>query len=79
MRRPGYEIPLPGLPTPRARWRCRRWCSASSSACSWSRAPRPVAFAPDDEALLTVVATMVASAVEIDWAHERAAGDVARR
>ena len=21
-------------PTPRARWRCRRWCSASSSACS---------------------------------------------
>jgi adenylate cyclase len=35
----------------------------------------PGAYAPDDEALLTVVATMVASAIEIDWAHERAAGD----
>ena len=37
----------------------------------------PVAFGPDDEALLTVVATMVASAIEIDWAHERAASDAA--
>ena len=34
----------------------------------------PGAFAPDDEALLTVVASMVASAIEIDWAQERAAG-----
>ena len=44
---------------------------------------RRCAFAPDDEALLTVVATMVASAIEIDWAHERAderrrAGDAGR-
>ena len=31
----------------------------------------------DDEALLVVVATLVASAIEIDWAHERAAGDSA--
>ncbi len=34
-----------------------------------------MAFRADDSALLTVVATMVASAIEIDWAHERAATD----
>ena len=38
---------------------------------------KPGRFGPDDEALLTVVATMVAAAIEIDWAHERAAGDAA--
>ena len=36
------------------------------------REPRKLAFTPDDEALLTVVATLVASAIEIDWAQERA-------
>jgi hypothetical protein len=30
-----------------------------------------MAFTEDDEALLSVVAVMVASAIEIDWAHER--------
>ena len=32
-----------------------------------------LAFGAEDEALLTVVATLVASAIEIDWANERAA------
>ena len=38
--------------------------------------PRKLAFTPNDEALLTVVATLVASAIEIDWAQERAEADV---
>jgi adenylate cyclase len=36
-----------------------------------------VAYTVEDEALLGVVSTLVASAIEIDWAHERAAGDAA--
>jgi len=36
-----------------------------------------LAFHVEDEALLGVIATLVASAIEIDWAHERAAGDTA--
>jgi hypothetical protein len=43
-----------------------------------------LAFGVEDEALLAVVATLVASAIEIDWANERAAteastGEVASR
>lgn len=38
---------------------------------------KPGVYGPDDEALLLVVATMVASAIEIDWAHERAASETA--
>ena len=71
---PGRDIPLPGLR--RRREPARRagaWRSASSSACSWSRAPQPAAFDDDDEAASRWSRRCVASAVEIDRATERAA------
>ena len=52
-RRRASRSRCPGWSTPRARWRCRRWCWASSSACSRSRATSRDAFGPTTKRCLT--------------------------
>ena len=76
VRRPRLrDARCPGSPTPRAGWRCRPWRWASSSGCSASTAATRLPSAAADEAYLGVVATMLANAVEIERAQERAADD----
>ena len=72
---PATRCPCPGCPMPRVGSRCRPWRWASSSACSASTAASRSAFGPADEAYLGVVASMLANAVEIERAQERAAED----
>jgi adenylate cyclase len=74
---PGREIPLPGLPDVESQIAVPAMVLGQLVGVVVIESATPGAYAPDDEALLTVVATMVASAIEIDWAHERAAGDLA--
>ena len=71
---PGRELPLPGLPDAQSQVAVPAMVLGQLVGVVVIESATPGAFAPDDEALLTVVATMVASAIEIDWAHERAAG-----
>ena len=63
---PGARSPCPGCPTRRAGSPCPPWRSASSSASSMVESTRPVAFTDADEAVLAVVASLVASAVEAE-------------
>ncbi len=74
---PGREIPLPGLVDAESQVAVPAMVLGQLVGVVVIESARPGRFGPDDEALLTVVATMVASAIEIDWAHERAAGDAA--
>jgi adenylate cyclase len=68
---PGQEIPLPGLPTVESQVAVPAMVLGQLVGALVIESPRRLAFDADDEALLTVIATMVASAIEIDWAHER--------
>ena len=72
---PGLEIPLPGLADAESQVAVPAMVLGQLVAVLAIESPRRMSFGPDDEALLTVVANMVASAIEIDWAHERAAAD----
>jgi adenylate cyclase len=72
---PGREIPLPGLVDAQSQVAVPAMVLGQLVGVVVIESSKPGVFGPDDEALLTVVATMVASAIEIDWAHERAAGD----
>jgi GAF domain-containing protein len=74
---PGREIPLPGLVDAQSQVAVPAMVLGQLVGVVVIESATPGRFGPDDEALLTVVATMVASAIEIDWAHERAAGDAA--
>jgi len=74
---PGREIPLPGLVDAQSQVAVPAMVLGQLVGVVVIESSKPGLFGPDDEALLTVVATMVASAIEIDWAHERAAGDAA--
>jgi adenylate cyclase len=68
---PGWEIPLPGLPEAESQLAVPAMVLGQLVGVLAVESDEPMAFAEDDEALLTVVAVMVASAIEIDWAHER--------
>ena len=72
---PGREIPLPGLPDAESQVAVPAIVLGQLVAVLAIESSTRLAFGPDDEALLTVVATIVASAIEIDWASERAASD----
>ena len=74
---PGLEIPLPGLVDAESQVAVPALVLGQLVGVVAIESDKPGRFGPDDEALLTVVATMVAAAIEIDWAHERAAGDAA--
>ena len=73
---PGQEIPLPGLAAAESQVAVPAVVLGQLVGVLVIESPRKLAFTPDDEALLTVVATLVASAIEIDWAQERAEADV---
>jgi GAF domain-containing protein len=72
---PGHEIPLPGLVDVQSQVAAPAMVLGQLVGVVVIESSKPGRYGPDDEALLTVVATMVASAIEIDWAHERAAAD----
>jgi adenylate cyclase len=74
---PRREIPLPGLVDAESQVAAPAMVLGQLVGVVVVESAKPGRYGPDDEALLTVVATMVASAIEIDWAHERAAADAA--
>ena len=75
---PGHEIPLPGLAEAESQVAVPAIVLGQLVGVLVIESRQRVAFTADDEALLTIVATMVASAIEIDWAQERAEADVGR-
>ena len=72
---PGREIPLPGLADGREPGRGARHGVGAARRGRRDRERGAGSRSVEDEALLAVVATLVASAIEIDWAHERAVAD----
>jgi hypothetical protein len=68
---PGREIPLPGLPDAESQVAVPATTLGQLAGVLAIESRQPLAFDADDEALLTVVATLVASAIEIDRAKER--------
>jgi hypothetical protein len=72
---PGREIPLPGLARAESQVAVPAMVLGQLVGVLVIESAERVAFRTEDEALLGVVATLVASAIEIDWAHERAAGE----
>jgi adenylate cyclase len=72
---PGREIPLPGLARAESQLAVPAMVLGQLVGVLAIESEVRVAFGVEDEALLGVVAALVASAIEIDWAHERAAGD----
>jgi adenylate cyclase len=72
---PGREIPLPGLARAESQVAVPAMVLGQVVGVLAIESETRLAFQVDDEALLAVVGTLVASAIEIDWAHERAAGD----
>lgn len=76
---PGHEIPLPGLLDAESQVAVPAIVLGQLVGVLAIESSQRLAFGPDDEALLTVVATLVASAIEIDWANERAADDAPAR
>jgi hypothetical protein len=72
---PGREIPLPGLPHAESQVAVPAMVLGQLVGVVVIESEDRIAFTPADEALLSVVATLVASAIEIDWANERVGGD----
>jgi adenylate cyclase len=75
---PGREIPLPGLARAESQVAVPAMVLGQLVGVLAIESETKAAFGVEDEALLGVVATLVASAIEIDWANERAAADTAR-
>jgi hypothetical protein len=67
----GREIPVPGLPDAESQLAVPAMVLGQLVGVLATESRVHAAFGDEDEALLSVVATMVASAIEIDWAHER--------
>jgi uncharacterized membrane protein YeaQ/YmgE (transglycosylase-associated protein family) len=81
---PGREIPLPGLKRAESQVAVPAMVLGQLVGVLAIESETRLAFGIEDEALLGVVGTLVASAIEIDWAHERApsegsSSDVAAR
>ncbi len=70
---PGRTIPVPGLPDAASRCAVPAMARGELVGVLTVESRRPVAFGPADEAVLTVVASMLATAIEADQARERAA------
>jgi GAF domain len=68
---PGFEIPLPGLVAAESQMAVPAMVLGQLVGVLAVESDQQMAFTDDDEALLSVLGTMVASAIEIDWAHER--------
>jgi adenylate cyclase len=74
---PGRELPLPGLADAESQVAVPAVVHGQLVGVLTIESPRRLAFSDADEALLTVVAALVAAAIEIDAALERAESDVA--
>ena len=72
---PGREIPLPGLPAAESQLAVPAIVLGQLVGVLVVESDRPVAFTADDQALLTVVGALVASAIEIESALERCGTD----
>ena len=70
---PGLEIPLPGLERPESLVAVPALVLGQLIGVVAVESPARLAFDEDDEALLTIVAGLIGSAVELDAAEERAA------
>ena len=70
---PGRVIPVPGLPDAASRCAVPAMARGELIGVLSVESRRPAAFGPADEAVLTVAASMLASAIEADQARERAA------
>ena len=73
---PGREVPLPGLDRPGSQVAVPAMVLGQLVGVLAAESEEPLAFDDDDEAVLRVVAGLVAGAVEIDAAQERAAAAV---
>jgi adenylate cyclase len=70
---PGLEVPLPGLEKPGSQMAAPAMVLGQLVGVIAVESPRAIAFSDDDEAVLRVVASLVASAIEVDNERERAA------
>jgi hypothetical protein len=69
---PGREIPLPGLADAESQVAVPAMVLGELVGVLAIESPTRLAFTPDDEAVLLVVATMIANTIEIDRTLERA-------
>jgi hypothetical protein len=76
---PGHEIPVPGLPLAESRVAVPAMALGQLVAVLVVESPNPVAFGPTDEALLTVVASIVANAIEAERARDKTADPATTR
>ena len=72
---PGHEIPVPGLAHAESQVAVPAMVLGQLVGIVAIESERRLAFTAEDEALLTVAATLIASAIEIDAANERAGSD----
>jgi predicted pyridoxine 5'-phosphate oxidase superfamily flavin-nucleotide-binding protein len=76
---PGRDIPVPGLPGAQSRVAVPALALNQLVGVLMVESHRPVAFYATDEALLTVVAALVANAIEVERAREATADAPAAR
>lgn len=74
---PGLEISLPGLLDAQSQVAVPAVVRGQLVGVLAVESTQAMAFGPSDESLLGVVAGLVASAIEVEWAHERAAEAIA--
>jgi adenylate cyclase len=70
---PGHEIPVPDLPHVQSRVAVPAMALGQLVGVLVVESPHEVAFGPTDEALLTVVASLVANAIEAERARDKTA------
>jgi hypothetical protein len=71
---PGHEIPVPGLPAAESRVAVPAMARGRLVGVLMVESPRRVAFDPEDEARLTVVASLVANAVAVERSESPSGG-----
>ena len=74
---PGRVVPVPGLAGAASRCAVPAMARGELIGVLTVESPEPVAFGPADEAILAVVASILANAIEADRAHEREAAPAA--
>src|SRR5205085_753616 len=75
--RPGREVPAPALPKVQSRVAVPALALGQLVGVVMVESDEMVAFTEVDEAVLTIVASMVANAIEVERARERTADAVA--